>query len=446
MDRVNSCAYRQGGNQKAITSESIEVIRMLVNTRMYTIATVFLSLSITGCAGLDPQIDNRYTVFTPIFADNRVYYLQPKNENNLQSLESIGSSVDSSEANQAIPSNSPISVILRSVEIPAKIETDAKGSLRKGVVGDSADYAVILDVGTNADGSSNSMVVWYQRGVQPDQSLNFSNLLVYYEPRWDERIAPFFRIRVMNVTKEKNAETRKSLERAHGIAGSLGALANNPAITPLIGISFAAADLVLANNSNSLLLDYSVQLYSTSSVSQAGNELGTLKRGSYLVVGRPVAESRSFWKEKFFYEPESRTLLSGSKSVNVPTASLTVGTFESVVPTLVMERSAALTTMLGSNGTNSTVEEIEDLNKRLSASVEAFAATEKIKRYKNHKDVESILKKIDMDKAFQSKLGSEDIFFVLRAASQCFGVDTVFASVKEAMEYRVSHRNEKCKG
>lgn len=400
-------------------------------------------VNVSGCSGIGPQVDNRYTVFTPEFADNRVYYLGSKGVGQNQPLEAIGTS--STRAGNTIARNSPISIVLRSVEIPAKYESDGKGGMRKGVVTEDADYAVILDVGTKADGSSSSMVVWYQRGVQPDQSLNFSNLLVYYEPRWDERVAPFFRVRVMNVTKEKNIETRKALERAHNIAGSVGVMATNPIVTPLIGISFTAAELVFANKENKMLLDYSVQLYSSSSAAQAGMELGTLKRGSYVVVGRPPAETRDFWKGPFSYEPDSRAIFRGTNVINVPTASLTVGTFESIVPTIVMERSTALTALLSSNGSGSTVEEIEDVNNRLSASIEAFAATEKIRRYRNHQDVEAILVKMDMDPVFQGRLGSEDVFFVLRAASECFGVKP-FVSVKEAIDYRAAHANESCKG
>ena len=400
-------------------------------------------LTASGCSGGGPQVGNRFTVFTPEFADNRVYYLGAKGTDQVQPLESIGTSA--AQDPNVILQNSPISIILRSIEIPKKTEADSQGWFKKSFAAKDADYAVILDIGTKADGSSNSMVVWYQRGVQPDQSLNFSNLLVYYEPRWDERVAPFFRVRVMNVTEEKNAETRKALERAKNIAGPIGVMAANPIVTPLIGISFTAAELVFANKNNKMLLDYSIQLYSSYSSFESGMELGTLKRGSYVVVGRPPSESRDFWKGGLSFDPESRVLLKDNKPVNVPVASLTVGTFESIVPTIVMERSTELTALLSSNGTGSTIEKIEDANNRLSASVEAFAATEKIRRYRSQWDVEAILKKMELDPGFKSRLGSDDVYFVLRAASKCFGVKQ-FASVKEAIDYRVEHKNESCKG
>ncbi|MNP15541.1 hypothetical protein D3C76_1079050 [compost metagenome] len=52
---------------------------------------------------------------------------------------------------------------------------------------------------------------------------------------------------------------------------------------------------------------------------------------------------------------------------------------------------------------------------------------------------------MDLDPEFKSRLGSDDVYFVLRAASQCFGVKQ-FASIKDAIDYRIEHKNESCKG
>lgn len=407
--------------------------------RIWALVVSALALaSVLGCSSIGPQVDNRFTVFTPEFADNRVYHLGNLNPTSKRhSLESA-TTTSVNDAN-VVPVNSPLSIIIRSVEIPAAIDPNGK----KGVISKSADYAVILDIGTNKDGSSSSMVVWYQRGVQPDQSLNFSNLVVFYESAWDERIAPFFRIRVMDVTKEKNAETRKALERTGRLANSLGMMATNPIVTPLIGISLTAADLVLANDSNKMLLDYSVQLYSSAQANQAGSQLGLLKRGSYIVVGRPVDEGKTFWKKSLTYDPESRIVFAGENRSNVPTASLTVGAFDSVVPKLVMERSIALTLLLSENSGSTTVENIEDASKRLSASIEAFAATERIYKYRNYNDVNSILNKLSSDKEFRDRLSSEDVYFILKRISDCMG-GAVYASVEDAKAARDAGPSEPC--
>lgn len=408
-----------------------------------SIAWLLILSSLAGCADVGPRIDDRFTVYTPIFADNRVYYLKTRDETTKkQALEPLGASIG---GDAVVPRNSPLSVVMRSVEIPAARESDGNDGMRDSAITGPADYAVILDIGTSSDGSSRSIVVWYQRGVQPDQSLNFANLLVYYEPRWDERVAPLFRVRVMDVTTERNAETRRALERAHNIGSSIGALAVNPLVSPLLGVAFTAAELVLANRQNRMVLDYTVQLYSSASAGQAGSgDLGVLKRGSYIVVGRPSREPREFWQKSFTYEPDSRLLQADNKRVNVPTALITVGTFESIVPTIVLERSTALTTLLAANGSKSTVEQIDETAKRLSASVEAFTKGERLIRYRDQSDVDTLLSRLQ-DQEFQSQIGSEDIFFLVRAMDQCFKPAKPFTSVKDVETYRTANPTQPCK-
>jgi hypothetical protein len=422
--------------------QELELANRLLRARAVVLSIIALSAS--SCADMGPRIDDRFAVYTPIFADNRVYYLKKRDASTKkQALEPLGAPQDPGE--EVVPRNSPLSVILRSVEIPTSAYVDAQGRRQDNSVRDRADYAVILDIGTNADGSSQSIVVWYQRGVRTDQSLNFSNLLVYYEPRWDERVAPYFRFRVMDVTTERNAETRRALERAHNIGSSLGALGANPMVSPLIGIAFTAAELVLANRQNRMLLDYSVQLYSSSAAAQAGSgELGVLKRGSYIVVGRPNAESREFWLSNFRFQPESRILEADTKRVQVPLGLITVGTFDSIVPTIVVERSAALTKLLTTKEGASSIEQMEKASQNLAASVGAFTLGERLTRYRSAGDVDQILKKLS-DSAFRSLLGSEDEFFLVRAINNCFSPAKSFTSIADVEAYRIANPTATCK-
>lgn len=395
---------------------------------------------LTGCAAFGPRIEDRYTVHTPIFADNRVYHLAPATTQapNLgkQQLRRVGE--NAGDDADVVKPNEPLSIIMRSIEIPAKEE--------KGPIDGPADYAVILDVGTAADGSSKSLVVWYQRGVQPDQSLNFSNLLVYYEPRWDERVAPFFRVRVMDVTKERNEETRRTLERVHGISGALASFATTPIAAPLIGIAFTAAELVLANRENRLLLDYSVQLYSSSAQAQAGSgRLGALKKGSYIVVGRPNEEGRAFWTKEFWFEPESRVLDADNRRVNVPMSLLTVGTFESIVPTLVLERSKALMELLSGDPGKTAIEQVGDAGDRLGASIRAYVLGEKLKRYKDIDTLNRGILKVLESEDFKKLLGAEDVFHLVRAINGCLKPEAPFTSIDEVRSFVATHRPASCK-
>lgn len=405
---------------------------------------MLLPFLLAGCADVGPLLTDRYTVYTPVFADNRVYYLKQRDSRTkTQALEPLGTPVTGDDLKLIIPRNAPLSVILRSVDLPAAKGHDSRGQDEESPITSSADYAVILDIGTAADGSTRSLVVWYQRGVQPDQSLNFSNLLVYYDPRWDERVAPFFRVRVMDVTTERNAETRRALERAHNIGGALGALASNPMISPLLGIAFTAAELVLANRQNRMVIDYSVQLYSSAAAAQAGSgELGVLRRGSYIVVGRPNNEGREFWKNGFVFDPESRVLTASNRRANVPTALVTIGTFESVVPTSVIERSTALTALLVSP-TSTTVENVDEAARRLAASVDAYVVGEKLIRYRDHAYANEILRKLS-NTQYVASLGSENVFFLIRAMNDCFRPQTPFASLADVETFRKANPSQPC--
>ncbi|MFG0420354.1 hypothetical protein ACF8MD_42675 [Pseudomonas sp. zjy_8] len=427
-----------------------------------TLYLLTVSLAISGCAGLTlgPTVNNNAAAYTPIYSDNRVYYLTPSSESNTQpagnsesertspsnlSIRTLEPALTSSiNDTNKIEANSPLSVVLRSVEIPAAYELDTNGKLKKSLVTEPADYVVLLDVGTKSDGTATTMAVWYQRGVQPGQSLNFSNLLVYYEPSWDQRVAPYFRVRVMDITKERNEETRKALERANGIIGGLGAIAKNPFVVPLIGISFTAADLVFANKENRLLLDYSVQLYSDSASGAAGNELGTLRKGSYVVVGRPTDTSRDFWMNNLLYEPKSRQVITSGKAINVPTMSLTVGAFESVVPTTVLERSAALTARLTVNNSDSTVDETKILAKRLSASTEALSVVEHFKRYGDYQTLDQYITELNENPELQTLLSRADLHSILSAVSKCTGANRIYSTLDEAITARVQQEQAPC--
>lgn len=401
-----------------------------------------LAAMLAGCAGSEPRIGDAYTVHTPIYADNRIFYLKPGDDERTRVLEQAGAPASSDAERQlAVPANAPLSIMMRSVEIPAL--KDAAGAKTAGIDG-PADYAVILDVAARDDGSNQSIVVWYQRGVQPDQSLNFSNLLVYYVQRWDERVAPSFRLRVMDVTTERNAETLRALQRAQGVANGAASLANNPLVSPLVGVAFTAAELVLANQRNRMVLDYSVQLYSQSAVSQsAGSNLGLLKQGTYVVVGRPVAGTRAFWEKALTYNTRTNQVMDGAEPLNVPTALVSVGTFESIVPKSVLEKSVALTALLSKVGASASVEQVSDAQGRLQAALTAYTLGERLARYRDQKTLDEISTKL-ADDDFSKSLGSEEAFLLLRGLNACYRLKKPLADLEEFRTYHDKPEGQAC--
>lgn len=411
--------------------------------KVMSFASIFGAILVmTGCGSKSAEFGEDNAVNTPLYADNRAYFLEPEvKESSSQRLIALGEAVPSGV--KSVSRNAPLSIVMRSVDLPAALKA---GNGSREVIKGPADYAVILDVGAASDGSSKSIVVWYQRGVQPDQSLNFSNLLIYYEPQWDERVAPLFRIRVMDVSKEKNAQTRKSLERANNVAGSLGAMASNPAVAPLIGVAFTAAELVFANANNRLILDYTVQLYSQSAVDSAiGGGLGVLRSGSYVVVGRPASTGREFWEtDQLKYQVRSRRLLNASQTLDVPTALITVGTFKSVIPTSVMQRSAALTILLSENGASASTEQLEEAVDRLSGSVKALAMSERLEKYRRSEDARLIIGLLTDPEASKA-LGADNEYNLLESLNSCYEREVPFGSGKDAADYYRSLADKSCK-
>lgn len=170
--------------------------------------------------------------------------------------------------------NSHLGVIVRGVRLPEDM-------------GGRRDIAVILDIVTKASEPVTSMVVYYERDVPGGQMLNFQNLAVFYEDRWDGFTPPYFRLRVLDVKAERNARARDLLNRASNLGAAVTGLVPHP-IIPAVTVAIEAAKLVLGNQRNQVLIDYQVNFYSLDQFRGSGrSDLGILAEGEWLVLGRP---------------------------------------------------------------------------------------------------------------------------------------------------------------
>jgi len=362
---------------------------------------------LAGCAQSGPGVStlDRLRAFTPLFADNRVYFVEaPMNDKSNLVLQ--GDPISSGNRSDVVAHGDPLSIIVNSVEMPQQWPKTIKSK--------TIDVAVILDLASAPAGGDQSIVVWYQRGVLPGQSLNFSNLLVYFEPRWDERVAPMFRVRVLNVTDERNAEALTGLERVRQSGSAIANLIASPIASPLFSIATRAAELAVLSQRNTLLLDYTVQFYSaqfTDSTTGAG--LGALRRGSFVVVGRPNDTTRNFWGESFSLERRSR-IISGltSGELSVPITRVTVGTFESIVPKIVIERSNALTQLLQEQSAKVSMTQLEQHSNALNMSIKAFTTGERIRRF-GISDITEASSALQL--MSNPDISEEDTFFLLRS-------------------------------
>ncbi len=410
---------------------------MRTNSRvMRTTGTGAVAMALAGflaaCAGDAPGFgeEDRYRVFTPPdYADNRVYYVAAPTEEHSVLIPQEAEIAEDQKSN-LVKHREPLSIIMNSVELPQ----DWPASISRKTI----DVAVILDLATAPDGSDTSIVVWYQRGVQPGQSLNFSNLLVHFEPRWDQRTAPMFRVRVMNVTDERNAEALETLAQVRKFGGTVAALAGQPAFSPLISIATRAAGLVQANEKNSMLLDYTVQFYAGSVADDIGGaQLGALRKGSFVVLGRPVDTSRWFWRDEFKMDRRSR-IVRGQNfgEVTAPLATVTVGTFESIVPKIVIERSNALTRLLQEEAAKVSLVQLEQQADALQKSISAFAKGERIYRFgvTDESDVNEVLVVIN-----DAGTSSENRYYLIKVLNDFLQTKGYCATGKALTAYLENH-------
>jgi hypothetical protein len=236
------------------------------------------------------------------------------------------------------------------------------------------DIAVLLDIETSGERKLESYAVWYERCVHPGQRLGFTSLLAYSDRAWNNRYQPYFRIRVIDVSKEKNEEVRAALRGLSESVGSLASFIPHPAI-PGAAASIRAAGLVASNRQNVSILDFTPQFYASEFVAQAKqSDLAIFSRGMWMVVGREPGEDEKFWKEPLSLHLKTGEILDRSGTARkVPYVRLTVSTFDAAVPTVVLDRSKALFDLLGGKQV-ATKDVIDALNKQLASAIRTYQA------------------------------------------------------------------------
>ena len=369
------------------------------------------ALALAGCTSLPVGFGERdkYVVNTPEYVDNRVFYVAPKPVDTLERvvrswpLQDAWAAKTQADDAARIAHGSALSVILNSVTLPPPEMKDGK-PVNQG----ARDIAVVLDISTKTTGGSESILAWYQRGVTPDAPLNFSNLLLYFDPRWDARVAPMIRIRVVDVTSERNAEVREALGQVKQFTSSLGPILPTATQT-VVSIANRAASLVLAGRQNKQLLDYSVQFYSEEQIASSyGSDLTPLKRGRVLLIGRPKTETSSYWHD-FNGQYDGETLLvnkTGSGLVTSPVVMLTVSTAQTIVPTIVAARSSYLQKLLV-DAQQGDVTAVTAAGRSVWDGVRTYAVLEELRRSRDQAAVLAVYGAYKED-GEDTKLSSDD--------------------------------------
>ena len=347
---------------------------------------IFILLNHTACAlRLQPGFTERdqYVINTPEFPDNRVYYVKTKPDD--RSTSELNKSLDlyGDQSLEYIKHREPLSIVANSVTFPYNNEE----------IGRTRDIVVLLEVKTDANKSSEPIVVWYQRGVHSGQSLNFANLLIFAQSSYDNKVAPFFRIRVVDVQTENNTETRELLSQVSKFGGGAALAFSNPSLSPILATASKAASLVLANRTNKMLLDYTVQFYPEDIVINNGNpNLTPFLKGRFLLVGRSKDQlgDDKYWENvKQYDELNLKVIDSGSSKSNSPVVTLQVLNKELTVLPIVALRTAYLTKLLN-EGASEQLGEIQNIADDLSNRLKVFAWIESARKYHSISDLQSI--------------------------------------------------------
>src|SRR6478735_4422412 len=109
---------------------------------------------------------------------------------------------------------------------------------------------------TSQEQGVQQLAVWYQTDVPIGERLSFGDLLIHQTESWDEAKPVTIRLRVVDVTAERNLRTRLALNKVKELGGSVLLAAKNPLTAPLVNTAVDAAALVIAGKKNQALLDY----------------------------------------------------------------------------------------------------------------------------------------------------------------------------------------------
>jgi hypothetical protein len=317
-------------------------------------AALVILFAITGCA-TGPELfgEGALVVNTPVYRANRVFYLEPRQVSSdegggqlyydLVDPVVISYRPRTTTVAEPVENGEPVTVVINKAYIPSDT---AKGKLDK-----TRDIAVLIDLGFQP-GKQEFIAVWYQRDVPVNEELSFSSIPVYSLDAWNSDAPPRFRVRLVDVTAERNTRTAEMLTLASQISGSVISLVGTPASGMAVEIATHAARLVLANQKNTNLVDYEFYFFSEGQLAEAGGApLALFRKGAMVITGRPRGQDESFWSQPLQYDHEQKRLQhynseGPGKRVESPYVLASVLTAEALISNLVKQRSAYITKIL----------------------------------------------------------------------------------------------------
>ncbi|MEM7203857.1 MAG: hypothetical protein AAF628_26575 [Planctomycetota bacterium] len=393
-------------------------------SRLGSLLSLALVAGLIGCAA--PPDLTGYPVNTPkTYSENKAFFVERLSSADQFSRELVGFShlyevnPEVERADDVISHNDPISVVLQGVRVPEDIGSGTR------------DIAVVLDIETANDRGTTTLIAFYQRDVPAGQMLNFNNLLVYAEPQWDSRHAPYFRVRILDVKAERNRRSAVLLQQVSNLSAAIGGTIPHPVI-PLVQTAIDAASLVLSNQRNEVILDYQIQFYGANHRGAAGGAtLGALLAGQWVVMGRARGASSDFWRETYYLDRKTDQILYRSVetaedgteqpsffNLPVPYVSMVLLKADAEVPRLVLDRSQSLLELLSTPAGKSDLDMLEFSAENLTRSIDAFMVERRLRRYRSTADVQQLVDSLSAHDSGTAELNNHELqrlLYVLRA-------------------------------
>jgi len=302
---------------------------MKINGATTVFLTILLALALSGCATgptLYTSAQNTPAAHPEnkvLFVDlldwhgkpNRYQYVDLKYGFELEYADSDAKTEDRIPFKDIIQKNDEFSIILNAVWIPNLPRKSFFSTFLcwVGLEDPGRDIAVILDI-IAENGETKPLVVAYQRGVQGGHLLNFKNIVVYNTSSWDGIHQPYFHLRILDVSSERNKNTQELLDSAATSVNSLAGIVPS-AYFPHISQAIKTSKYILGNKMNEILLDYKIQFFNLSltdeqiGITQSVNQvLDRFAQGNWIALGRPEYTSPVFWDSSFKYNRKTQQI------------------------------------------------------------------------------------------------------------------------------------------
>lgn len=398
--------------------------KLILNvTRTASKLAAIAILFVTGCS-TSPSLfgEGSLAVNTPTYLANRVFYMEPRKVHlgagGDQLYYDLVDPVIISGVTNVIENGEPVTVVINKAYVPVDAARDKLDKTR--------DIAVLVDLGF-LPGKEEFIAVWYQRDVPVNEELSFSSIPVYSLDAWNSDAPPRFRVRLVDVTAERNKWTAEMLTLASQVSGSVISLIGTPAVGIGAEIALQAARLVLANQDNTNLVDYEFYFFSERHLAEAGGApISLFRKGAMMVTGRPHDKDETFWSQKLQYDHSRKRIQlykdnGPGERVESPYVLASVITAEALISNLVKQRSAFITKIL-TDSAPAVQADFESLKIEAEALVKSIQVLETRQNFKDFPTLESFEKLLNEAKTNENKIPKAERNYLLFAIRNSTGV------------------------